>query len=94
MAYLDSLETLVVNPIGKTLVRLNKSWKFLRNITQYTPYISTAIKILLGKLIKDPLTQQIKHFIEHLKHGKPLEPDIDLVMNQYKIYDEIISYLR
>jgi predicted dehydrogenase len=86
-----SKEALVVNPIGKTLVRLNKSWRFLRNIAQHTPYVSTASKILVGKLTKDPLTQQVKQFIEHLKHGRPLEPSMDLIMNQYKIYEEIVS---
>ncbi|MCX8205358.1 MAG: hypothetical protein N3H31_06895 [Candidatus Nezhaarchaeota archaeon] len=82
---------LIVNPIGKIVTRLSKSWKYRENLFSFMPYLRLGLNYFIGRLARDPFAENIRAFIEHVERGRPLNPSLDLVLNQVKTYEEVLG---
>jgi predicted dehydrogenase len=85
---------ILVNPVGKIIAKLSSSWKYVKNILSFKYYAMLWLDYILGRVPRDSLTENIKMFKNHVEKGSPYAFNYDDILNQVKVYEEILSSLE
>jgi predicted dehydrogenase len=85
---------ILVNPVGKIIAKLDSSWKYTKNILSFKYYAMLWLDYILGRIPKDPFTENIKMFKNHVEKGSPYIFDYNDILNQVKVYEEISSSIE
>jgi len=81
--------SIIVNPVGKTLLKLHTSWRILDNILSFTSLIWAGLDVVLGRVNSDPFINMFKAYIVREEY-----PSLDMVLNQVEVYERILSYYK
>jgi len=79
--------SIIVNPVGKTLLKLHTSWGVLKNALGFTPLIRVGLDVVFGRVNPDPFTNMFKAYIVRGEY-----PSVDVVLNQVEVYEKILSH--
>jgi predicted dehydrogenase len=85
---------ILVNPIGKIIAKLDSTWKYLRNIFSFKHYAMLWLDYILGRVPRDPFIENIKMFKNHVEKDSPYVFSYDDMLNQVKVYEEILNSLE
>ena len=85
---------MLVNPVGKIIAKLDSSWKYTKNILSFKYYAMLWLDYILRRVPRDPFTENIKMFKNHVEKGSPYIFNYDDILNQVKVYEEILSSLE
>jgi len=85
---------IIVNPVGKIIAKLDSSWKYSKNVLSFKYYAMLWLDYIIGRVPRDPFTENIKMFKNHVEKGSPYVFNYDDVANQVKVYEEILSSLE
>ncbi|CCC81993.1 hypothetical protein [Thermoproteus tenax] len=80
---------LLVNPTGKTLLKLGKSRRYVKNLLSLTPYLKLALEAAVGKTPRDAIAYNVKAFINYIKGVDAL--DAELLLNQVEAYEKLLE---
>ena len=83
----------LVNPLGKVVAKLSSSWKYWRNLFSFRHYATLWLDHLLGRVPRDSLRENVRAFKEHVQRGSPYVFDYDDLLNQVKVYEDILNSL-
>jgi predicted dehydrogenase len=85
---------ILVNPVGKIVAKLNSSWKYAKNILSSKYYAMLWLDYILGRVPRDSFTENMKMFKNYVEKGSPYVFNYDDILNQVKVYEEILSSLE
>jgi len=85
---------ILVNPVGKIVAKLSSSWKYWRNLLSSKYYMTLWLNYVLGRVPKNPFTENVRMFKDHVQKGSPYIFSYDDMMNQVRIYEEILNSLE
>jgi predicted dehydrogenase len=85
---------ILVNPVGKIIAKLNSNWKYTKNILSFRYYAMLWLDYILGRVPRDQFTENIKIFKNHVEGDSPYIFNYDDILNQVKVYEEILSSLE
>jgi hypothetical protein len=85
---------ILVNPVGKIIAKLSSSWKYWRNLFSSKYYMTLWLDHILGRVPKNPFTENVKVFKNHVQKQSPYVFSYDDMLNQVKIYEEILNSLE
>jgi predicted dehydrogenase len=84
---------IIVNPIGKIIAKLDPSWRYLKNIFSIRYYTTLWLDYITRKISKDPYIENIKIFKNYIEKRSSYIFSYDDIINQVKIYEEILNSL-
>jgi predicted dehydrogenase len=83
----------LVNPLGKVVAKLSSSWRYWRNLFSFRHYAMLWLDYLLRRVPRDSFRENVRAFKEHVQGGSPYVFDYDDLLNQVKVYEEILNSL-
>jgi predicted dehydrogenase len=83
----------LVNPLGKVVAELSPSWRYWRNLLSFRHYATLWLDYLLGRVPRDSFRENVRAFKEHVQGRSPYAFDYDDLLNQVKVYEEILNSL-
>ena len=85
---------LVVNPLGKIIVKLSNRWGYIDNILSFRSYAFLWLDYIVGHVPRDALVENIKSFKNYIERGAPYIFSYEALVNQVKTYEEILSQVK
>jgi len=84
----------LVNPLGKVVAKLSSSWKYWGDLLNSRHYAMLWLDYLLRRVPRDSFRENVRAFKEHVQRGSPYVFDYDDLLNQVKVYEEILNFSR
>jgi hypothetical protein len=83
----------LVNPLGKVVAKPSSSWRYWRSLFSFRHYAMRWLDYLLRRVLRDSFRENVRAFKEHVQRGSLYVFDYDDLLNQVKVYEEILNSL-